>query len=164
MLSLFRRREPETFPDPLLPPPHVFEVDDEDERPRERAHIEWGEKPDALTRWAELAANEWTRPQPVVTPPEPAVETGSRALPWSITPPTEAGVWWYCEADSERVALCIVTDFGGRLSVAERSGDCCTYRSVASLHRFWAGPCPIPEFVELDELQVSAQRCTEPDP
>jgi hypothetical protein len=157
MLSLFRRREPDSFPDPQLPPPLVFEVDDVDERPRDRTQIDWAPKPDALTRWAELAAHEWTKPAPIVTPAEPEPESARCGLPWSITPPTQAGVYWLCEADSERVAMCIVIDFGGRLSVAERSGDCCTYRSVASLHRFWSGPVGLPQFVELDDLQVGCR-------
>lgn len=148
MRSLFRRREPEFYTDPHpLPEVHLVE------EPRARTAIDWTPKPDDLTRALERL--EWTRPVPVVAldrEPAPKLEPPPW-LPWTSTPPTEAGVYWFCENDSAAVFQCVVSDFGGRLCVTERAGDSCTYRAVVSLHRYWAGPCPVPEFITLDDLK-----------
>lgn len=106
--------------------------------------LDFEPKPAELVR-AESA--EWTRPRGAAVVPR-----GAGPLPWTDQPPKQPGVYWWATATTNEVRQCKVVEYGGRMCVQVRGGDGSTFLSVEILGRWWAGPTPLPEHVELEQV------------
>jgi len=101
--------------------------------------------------------------------PEPTV---APTVPWTADSPSQPGLYWYRirgldrRLEPARVRLCMVVEFGGRLSLKQRgvfgrdsrtirASDSSKYTDVADLAREWAGPIALPEDVALKDLEIA---------
>jgi hypothetical protein len=84
-------------------------------------------------------------------------QTRPGVVPWSATPPREAGLYWWKPVDyfgDLPPLLCVVVDFGGVLSVRTRRGGTIEWRTVGALYRQWAGPVPLAAGMRLEHLDI----------
>jgi hypothetical protein len=71
---------------------------------------------------------------------------------------SEAGVYWHCDSpgDPESLAITHVMKVGDQLCVAYRraGSDSVVYLNVRAVRGYWAGPLPIPEGVDVRQVNL----------